>query len=390
MVLVRLRFCFFLLSGFSIHYASLARDMTRWAGVVDYCYLRFRRIYPIFLISIALTITLYALGAAVGIGRYQSLLDTLTPGRLAANLAFLADRNHIPGTVAAVLDTNAPLWSLAYEVPYYFTYPLVWRIAGRFGARGIAALGVAASIVAVICAQLWGANHLSNIFALYFCWCLGAVIAECKRMGLVIPFTRFWWVGLMTVGLMLALAIRYSRAAWLSEPLWAGVFFLLLGYPVMSAATAPMTTRERAVAMAGTVMFAGLLLAASFRYAFADRIEVFRAEIVVVLGIAVAAIITDATAGLVRGAHRALIVTCFALGEIPDALYVVHYPILNIFAAAFQQFELPRALVIVALPVPFLLALSLEKHLQPLLNRALDRSYRLLKEGVGLRPEIAR
>lgn len=54
-------FLFFFLSGFSIHYSSNNRPLNTIVGIKHYYYLRFRRIYPIFLMAVGLSIALGAI-----------------------------------------------------------------------------------------------------------------------------------------------------------------------------------------------------------------------------------------------------------------------------------------------------------------------------------------
>ena len=109
---------FFLMSGFVIFYASHRRGKLLDLGT--YFNHRFRRIYPIFLVALALAY----LAARIGAGELQ----VIGWPQLVGNLAMLQD---LPDSnkSGAWIDTfagNTPLWSLSYEWWFYMMFfPIV-------------------------------------------------------------------------------------------------------------------------------------------------------------------------------------------------------------------------------------------------------------------------
>jgi peptidoglycan/LPS O-acetylase OafA/YrhL len=166
---------FFFLSGFSIHYSSFNRPLNTMGGIWHYYYLRLRRIYPIFLVAVGLTLIL---------GVCCSLLDTTSassyiPGdkSLLYVLTFLSDWH--PGSWNAGLPNNPALWSLSYEIPYYLLYPIFWRAFRKFGPvwAFVTSLCGSGIFVLVDCIH---SNHISNVLSLYWLWTAGALMADWK------------------------------------------------------------------------------------------------------------------------------------------------------------------------------------------------------------------
>jgi len=124
---------FFMLSGYVIgltNAAPLATGPARW----HYLRKRLVRLYPLYLVALALT-------AAVSAGYYAA-----ASGREVAGwLTFLQ------GLAVAVPARNPPLWSLPYELGYYVLFMLVsarrWR-AGWVAAAGLL-LGLAGTALRV-------------------------------------------------------------------------------------------------------------------------------------------------------------------------------------------------------------------------------------------------
>lgn len=126
---------FFLLSGLVIGGSLFRRRDIDWKL---YFVHRFRRIWPPFLIALALAWTV------------QSLIlrapAPLRAGELIGNLAMLQDLIR-PGAVVQSYHQNWPLWSLAYEWWYYMLLPLVWLVPSRWQANLVVGVGCAAAIV---------------------------------------------------------------------------------------------------------------------------------------------------------------------------------------------------------------------------------------------------
>jgi peptidoglycan/LPS O-acetylase OafA/YrhL len=130
---------FFVLSGFVVYYATLgrAKHPPVFAG---YFLRRFRRIYPLFAVSLVLA---YAAHCA-----WAGRLTGPNLPQLAGNMVMLQDL--VVGKTGVWVDTyldNLPLWSLAYEWWFYMLFfPIAVSLAiapafQRYAAAGVSAVG---------------------------------------------------------------------------------------------------------------------------------------------------------------------------------------------------------------------------------------------------------
>jgi peptidoglycan/LPS O-acetylase OafA/YrhL len=168
---------FFLLSGFVIHANEHSRARQ---SPCRYLLRRARRLYPLLIVAMALSVALAALDGSLG--------SRFTLAALASTLVFQSTLDH------PFMD-NVPLWSLSYEALYYVAYPvlLLVTIRWRFG------LVVGVSMASLLAFTA----HPSFIFS------AGACLA-------------IWWAG--------AEAARFyglSRRRFV--PIYAGLGVLLIG-----------------------------------------------------------------------------------------------------------------------------------------------------------------
>ena len=138
---------FFLISGFVITYSVAGRRMK----FTEYFLRRFRRIYPLFLVTLLL-----------GAVDYLYFRHEPIPIReLVGNLFMLQDLGYLkPGTWFAPFAGIAPLWSLAYEWWFYLLFFPIWTfIPKTFQLATITTISTVALITYVhspnqICAYL--------------------------------------------------------------------------------------------------------------------------------------------------------------------------------------------------------------------------------------------
>jgi peptidoglycan/LPS O-acetylase OafA/YrhL len=157
---------FFLLSGFVI---CLSTGRGGALDFKDYFRRRFRRIYPIFVVSLGVT---YLTSCAV----HRSMVP-IKFNELLGNLLFLQDSpDHKAGVWVEVFQGNTPLWSLSYEWWCYMLFFAVIRLGPRSErmqqglAMGIAACGVL-SYLAI-------PNQLSLFASYFFIWWCGVQLAR--------------------------------------------------------------------------------------------------------------------------------------------------------------------------------------------------------------------
>lgn len=111
---------FFVLSGFVIYLASAKLDFFVKTDLNYYLYRRFRRILPLYWITLFFSWLMGAWG--------QALDDpAFSPLNLLGNLLFFQTSSKVPPYWAQPYGLNGPLWSLAYEMFYYLFFPgLLW------------------------------------------------------------------------------------------------------------------------------------------------------------------------------------------------------------------------------------------------------------------------
>lgn len=125
---------FFVLSGFVIRLVTVRVTVTRSATFTQYVADRASRLYSVVAPALLATVLCEALAAALRPGAYAAMRDAFAwrdvPLQLLANLTFTA-QNWGYGLNPL---SNAPFWSLSYEVLYYALYGVVhYRVRGRWG-----------------------------------------------------------------------------------------------------------------------------------------------------------------------------------------------------------------------------------------------------------------
>jgi peptidoglycan/LPS O-acetylase OafA/YrhL len=114
---------FFVLSGFLLARGYMHREWRR-RTLVDYATGRFARVYPMYLLSLAVVAPIIAQQLRPG------------DGYLLAIYAFLLHG----WTGKLPVDWNTPAWSLSCEVFFYVCFPLLVLVLRRVGTRGMIAV----------------------------------------------------------------------------------------------------------------------------------------------------------------------------------------------------------------------------------------------------------
>ncbi|MBV9655809.1 MAG: acyltransferase [Acetobacteraceae bacterium] len=180
---------FFALSGFVIRHVVVAgRD----GDASRYAVARLARMYSVLVPALILSAFVAWAAAALDPGFYRSwsAFSTDPVWRVLASLLFVNE--------AYGLDlfpfSDSPVWSLGYEVPYYFVF------GAAVFARGWVRLGLL-----VAAAAAWG----PNIFVLFPAWAMGAALYGVLR-GRTVPR----WGGCAAAAWALALAAFYWRVVY--------------------------------------------------------------------------------------------------------------------------------------------------------------------------------
>jgi peptidoglycan/LPS O-acetylase OafA/YrhL len=355
-------YLFFFLSGFSIHYSSHNRPLETIGGIGHYYYLRFRRIYPIFLIAVGLSIALGVITSSLGIISSTPCHPNVRD--LSFVLLFLSDVHG--GSWHSGLANDPALWSLSYEIPYYLVYPIFWRYCKKFGVGRTFCVTflVSGAFILADCIQ---ANHVSNIFSLYWLWTCGALMAEWKltNKSFSLSPVAYYFV------LFLCYAVSQSSEAVANPVIHWNLEALTIGVVIFSTFISfqPLSLSKRLLATGGivTLLLVSLLATRNVptwgRHIFLDARLIFAAGVLALL--------------LISGTHIASLCRIVAnpflkMGAISYALYVIHMPILYFMAdllhhAGTSFYWMPLAL----LPI-FLLAWWLETKFQARASAWLD------------------
>lgn len=202
---------FFLLSGFVVYYSTHGHRDQSFGG---YFKRRFLRIYPIFLLALAVSCLLAGGPATIP-----------AHGReLAGNLLFLQDNSAgKPGNWFVPAYGDLPLWSLSYEWWFYLLFfPLYKFVPLRWQLPGAAAVSLAG-----LATYAWRPNPLS-LFALYFIlWWTGLELARTYARGVTPTFRTQRDSLLVLGGFCVLVAVVMLRVLPRDAPLSHGLHPLL-------------------------------------------------------------------------------------------------------------------------------------------------------------------
>lgn len=161
---------FFLLSGFVI----FSNEQDRVSSLLPYFWRRIRRIYPTLLAAVLVST---AVAADNG-----SLSSEFHVSELAGTLLGLQDVSTLkPGVIVDPYLGNDPLWSLSYELAFYFAFPFVmwlWRRHSTLVDHGIGIVSCAAYVIYAL-----APNHWALVTSYFLVWWCGAAVAERYQRG---------------------------------------------------------------------------------------------------------------------------------------------------------------------------------------------------------------
>jgi peptidoglycan/LPS O-acetylase OafA/YrhL len=215
--------CFFVISGFCIHQSirkSLEKGQFRWKS---YLLARASRIYPLFLLGLALAYFTWHLGLVWSGERPPAPWLHLTANVL--NLQIFS----------AAFPNFEPSWSLSCEVLYYLAWPAVLQLCKGMAERALKLAVYGAFSVSIGISLLWQiSDRLSGSAALNGLWTV-AVLFPVWLVGVELsvkptPASRsLWRTGvLMCLAMLLPVTVRF-----INGPTWLGHWLSWLALPAM-------------------------------------------------------------------------------------------------------------------------------------------------------------
>jgi len=116
---------FFVLSGFSIGLSMKRNSLDDKAAINNYLYRRFKRILPIYWFSLFISFI-------CGLIIQKISMPDFSLGNLAGNLLFLQTSKTATNYWFSPYGLNGPLWSLAYEMFFYLSFIVLWKINSKY------------------------------------------------------------------------------------------------------------------------------------------------------------------------------------------------------------------------------------------------------------------
>jgi peptidoglycan/LPS O-acetylase OafA/YrhL len=336
---------FFVLSGtvITLSYGRLDPSTSRRQAVRDYCSARLIRIYPIYLVGIAIGF----LAAEFDRARFPSLAD------LFGNLVFLQS---LQGYLVHPLSLDPPLWSLSYEMTYYALFalalasnraPVLWTAV----AIGSALLyppttngGIVSHVIAMMAFSIpWLLGHWISSYRAQLpkvpvsfgvsCLAIGAIYARCPLTRDYFDLFRLLAFSICASPLILAI-IQNAEVGQYEKFGWQRIALLLPGLALLWSVSHSLLMTKIVLSIVGAV-FAFIPLC-------------FIARVLRFFGFAL----------------RPLVY----VGSISYAVYVVHVPIIYIsahFIAESRPFLRLVTFTLVTLGISHIL----EWRFQPILRR---------------------
>jgi peptidoglycan/LPS O-acetylase OafA/YrhL len=196
---------FFVISGFCIHHSFL--HARRPFSYLVFMSRRFWRIYPAYVLAIALSLLL----PGNLIWRTHHV-----PKSVLMHLLFVHNLNQ-----TTIFELSPPFWTLAVEFQFYAAYPLLLMLRRRFGMGRATLISFCLCVIASTVRHLGWTGHfdLPLLPVMYWVqWCLGALIAERFFDGkpplINLPLSIFLWLVGICFAVPIATYSEWNYFAW--------------------------------------------------------------------------------------------------------------------------------------------------------------------------------
>ena len=231
---------FFLLSGFILTY-TYGGALNTQAAIMRFYVARFARVYPAYLVSIALALPVVALYGSLA---WDKAPPPIRAEALAAQL--LAVQAWFPRE-EIYLGINSPAWSISVEAFFYALFPLLVRSLWRsFATTGARAVFVMAALTWACAAAVFAIPHHADVWTTYIFppvrlvdFVVGMLLGIAFLRGYRLPGSATAWE-LTAVGAIAAAIVAIPHVP-------AGLQYSLLALPCWAALIAVVALRRGAV-----------------------------------------------------------------------------------------------------------------------------------------------
>ena len=220
---------FFVLSGFILTYTYAGR-LRSHAETVRFYVARFARVYPAYLVSIALALPVVA---AYGSLAWNKSSPAVRIEALAAQV--LAVQAWFPGE-EIYLGINSPAWSISVEAFFYALFPLLLhRISRSFAAAAARSIFLIAALTWACAAAVFAIPHHADVWTTYTFppvrlvdFVVGMLLGLAFLRGYQVPgAATVWEVGAACAAAAAILAIPFVPDGWKYSlwmlPFWAAL-----------------------------------------------------------------------------------------------------------------------------------------------------------------------
>jgi len=331
---------FFILSGIVINISQSNNPKSK----LDCMGNRLLRIYPQLVVGLLLGL----------LALYFTNFDFPSPGVLAGNFFMISAVKGYMINIVPCLESNSPLWSISYEILFYLLFALS---IGRYKKKAVIVwFFISLAIMPLYYSQIGTdvLKHFVAVLAFSSIWLAGYYIYEYRSYFYCDKYTALFSAGtLPLISRMHISSLYYDPAKYLLFAIFAIPFFrYCLQVPKGGK-------KIKLYYLAAPYLF---VVYTVFKQPYLTFTS-FMAYTMLPLFLMAACFFVDLTK-LNKRATRAIEATGKVLGKYSYSIYVVHYPILFLFAAFFHNAALNLFLSLVCIAA---WAIVLENYLQPAL-----------------------
>lgn len=350
---------FFIVSGFSITYSAPDFNAPNNINISEYFYKRFRRIYPLFFISLVISIVILIITES----RFE-------PFRTLLSFFFLTDKAE--GSISYPISTNFPIWSLSYEVVYYILFPLIYILVPRIGKKKSFILLLTLSIISGVLNILFKPNHIFNVFQYSWVWLAGSFLAKAYKNKTYLKFNNLKGITIFSVAFM----ITFEQIPLIKNWFWS-LFFILV---FLSFLIDDKRDNIKKVIINFFIGFFSILACYCFTYIGNITYHTIIIRIFLFSLLIINLIINLLSSSFQKGLLRLFIKPFVKTGSISYALYIIHWPLIILFIFYYKKFFYTNItsllfIIILNVIVVFIVSYFLEKQLQPKIEKKLNHYY---------------